>query len=126
MFPGGASLQQMAIFPPIVGIGSLSAAAPELQISPALISCGPAALGTRQGVRLSHRTTRRIHLTDQVARCHESCLRVLAEVEETATEAGLRRAEPRGDLRVALLASFAYKHFTPLIPGFARRYPYAS
>jgi len=118
-----ASLQQMTVFAKIVGTGSLSAAARELGVSTAVVSRKLGALEARLGVRLLNRTTRRIALTDEGARYHEACLRILAEIEEADAEAAARRVEPQGVLKVAIPASFGHKHIAPLIPHFAERYP---
>ena len=118
-----ASLQQMTAFAKIVGTGSLSAAARELGVSTAVVSRKLGALEARLGVRLLNRTTRRIALTDEGARYHEACLRILAEIEEADAEAAARRVEPQGVLKVAIPASFGHKHIAPLIPHFAERYP---
>ena len=76
------ALDEMAVFVRTVATASLSAAARELGVSPAAVSRKLAALEARLGVRLLNRTTRRIALTDEGARYHEACVRILAEVEE--------------------------------------------
>ena len=118
-----ASLHQMTVFARTVSTGSLSAAARELGVSTAVVSRKLGALEARLGVRLLNRTTRRIALTDEGARYHEACVRILAEIEEADAEAAARRVEPQGVLKVALPASFGHKHIAPLIPKFAERYP---
>ena len=113
----------MTVFTKTVSTGSLSAAARELGVSAAVVSRKLGALEARLGVRLLNRTTRRIALTDEGARYHEACVRILAEIEEADAEAAARRIEPQGVLKVALPASFGHKHIAPLIPKFAERYP---
>ena len=117
------SIQEMAIFARVVGAGSLSAAARELGLSPALVSRRLAALESRLGARLINRTTRSLHLTDDGATYYEACARVLADIEEADATVSAGRVEPRGTLRVALPASFGNQHIAPLIPRFAERYP---
>src|SRR5687768_1088994 len=117
------SIQEMAVFARVVGAGSLSAAARELGLSPALVSRRLAALESRLGVRLINRTTRSLHLTDDGATYYEACARVLADIEEADATVSAGRVEPRGTLRVALPASFGHQHIAPLIPRFAERYP---
>ena len=116
-------LEEMTVFARTVAATSLSAAARELGVSTAAVSRKLAALEARLGVRLLNRTTRRIALTDEGARYHEACVRILAEIEEAEAEAAARRVEPQGILKVALPASFGHKHIAPLIPDFARRFP---
>jgi DNA-binding transcriptional LysR family regulator len=117
------ALQELTVFSRIVGTGSLSAAARELGMSPAVVSRRLAALEARLGVRLVNRTTRSLHLTDEGAAYFETCHRILAEIQEADAAVSAGRAEPRGVLRVALPASFGNQHVAPLIPRFAARYP---
>src|SRR5215213_7903730 len=117
------ALQEITIFTRIVGTGSLSAAARDLGMSPALVSRNLASLEARLGVRLINRTTRSLHLTDEGATYYETCARLLAEIEEADEAVSAGRAEPQGPLKVALPASFGHRHIAPLIPQFARRYP---
>jgi len=116
-------LSEMSVFAKVVSAGSLSAAARDLGVSPAAVSRKLAALEARLGVRLLNRSTRRIALTDEGARYHEACVRILAEVAEAEAAASARRAEPQGVLKVAIPASFGHLHIAPLIPRFAERYP---
>lgn len=117
------TLQEMAVFSKVVAAGSLSAAARELGLSPALISRRLAGLEARLGVRLVNRTTRSLRLTDEGASYYETCARVLAEIEEADAAVSAGRVEPQGALKVAMPASFGHQHLAPLIPEFARRYP---
>jgi DNA-binding transcriptional LysR family regulator len=117
------TLQEITVFARIVGTGSLSAAARDLGMSPAVVSRRLAALEARLGVRLVNRTTRSLHLTDEGAAYYETCNRVLADIEEADAAVTAVRAEPRGVLRIALPAAFGHQHVAPLIPRFAERYP---
>jgi DNA-binding transcriptional LysR family regulator len=117
------ALGEMSIFSKVVGAGSLSAAAKELGMSTAVVSRRLAALESRLGVRLINRTTRSLHLTDEGARYHDACSRLLAEIEEADAAVSAGRAEPRGALRVALPSAFGHLHVAPLVPRFATRYP---
>jgi len=113
----------MAVFSKVVAAGSLSAAARDLGLSPAMVSRRLAALEARLGVRLLNRTTRSLHLTDEGAAYYESCARVLAEIEHANSAVAAGRHEPQGTLRVALPAAFGNQYVAPLIPQFAARYP---
>jgi len=116
-------LNEMTTFVRVVGAGSLSAAARDLGLSPAMVSRTLSGLEARLGVRLLHRTTRRMHLTDEGAAYHEACVRILGEVDEANASVSAGRGVPRGTLKVALPASFGYRHIAPLVPRFAERYP---
>src|SRR3954465_8117110 len=117
------ALQEMSVFSRVVVSGSLSAAARELGISPALVSRRLAALENRLSVRLVNRTTRSLNLTVEGARYYDACSRVLAEIQEADAEVSVGRVEPQGALKVALPASFGHQHVAPLVPQFAARYP---
>src|SRR2546427_12964217 len=104
------ALQEMAVFSKVVAAGSLSAAARELGLSPAMVSRRLAALEARLGVRLVNRTTRTLHLTDEGASYYESCARVLTEIE-TAEAAGYSGGKKgQGGLRGALPAPLGHPH----------------
>src|SRR3954454_17761881 len=117
------ALQEMSVFSRVVVSGSLSAAARELGISPALVSRRLAALENRLGVRLINRTTRSLNLTVEGARYYDACTRVLAEIEEADAEVSVGRVEPQGALKVALPASFGHQHVAPVVPRFAALHP---
>jgi DNA-binding transcriptional LysR family regulator len=117
------ALQEMAVFSKVVAAGSLSAAARELGLSPALVSRRLAGLEARLGVRLVNRTTRSLHLTVEGSRYYDACTRVLAEIEEADAQVSAGRIEPQGALKVALPASFGHQHVAPLVPQFAARHP---
>src|SRR3989449_2054786 len=116
-------LHEMAVFSRVVATGSLSSAAREPGLSPALVSRRIAALEARLGVRLLHRPTRSLRLTDEGASYLDTCSRVLAEIAEADAAVGAGRVEPQGALKVAIPASFGNRHIAPLIPAFAARYP---
>src|SRR5688572_29212301 len=112
----------MSVFAKVVASGSLSAAARDLGLSPAMVSRRLAALEARLGVRLVNRTTRSLHLTDEGASYYESCARVLAEIEHANASVCAGGQEPQGILRVALPAAFGNQFVAPLVPQFAALY----
>ena len=114
---------EMSIFARVVRTGSLSAAARDLGMSPAVVSRRLAGLESRLGVRLLNRTTRSLNLTEEGASYFDACTRILAEVEEADAAASAGRAEPVGVLKVAIPASFGHQHIAPLVPRFSARYP---
>jgi DNA-binding transcriptional LysR family regulator len=117
------TLSEMSVFSRVVATGSLSSAARELGLSPAMVSRRVSALEARLGVRLINRTTRSLRLTDEGASYYDTCIRLLAEIEEADAAVSAGRVEPQGTLKVALPASFGNRHITPLVPRFAARYP---
>src|SRR3989442_12924947 len=106
-------LHEMAVFSRVVAAGSLSSAARELGLSPALVSRRIAALEARLGVRLLHRTTRSLRLTDEGASYFDTCSPVLAEIAEPDPAVGAARDEPQGALKAASPTTFANRGIEP-------------
>jgi DNA-binding transcriptional LysR family regulator/transcription elongation GreA/GreB family factor len=89
----------MVFFARVVEARSFSDAARSLGFSKSAVSARVSRLEERLGVRLLHRTTRRLALTADGVRLYEHCARVLAEADEAAGLAAGASAVPRGVLR---------------------------
>jgi DNA-binding transcriptional LysR family regulator len=116
-------LRAMAAFVRIVDRGSLTAAADDLAMSLPSVVRTLAALEAELGVRLLHRTTRRMSLTDEGREYLERCRRVLAEIEEADAALSARRARPKGRLRLSAPVLFGRMHVAPLVTAFALKHP---
>lgn len=118
-----ARFQEMRVFAAVVDSGSFVAAADTLEMSKAAVSRYVTELETRLGVRLLHRTTRRLSLTREgevfVARCKE----LLAGIEEAEAEISERSAQAVGLLKVSAPISFGVLRLAPLWGGFLAAYP---
>lgn len=92
----------MAVFARVVQAGSFTGAATMLGLSKSVVSTRISDLETRLGVRLLHRTTRRLSLTPDGARLHEQCARLVASADEAreALDSALR--EPDGVVRMTV------------------------
>ena len=90
----------MNVFVKAVELGSFSAAAEALNMSPQLVGKHVQFLEHHLGVRLLNRTTRRQHLTEVGSQFYERSRNILAEVEAAEALAAETRAVPRGKLRV--------------------------
>ena len=99
-------LQAMTTFVRIVGKGSLTAAAADLDASVPSVVRALAALERALGVRLLNRTTRRIHLTDEGAQYLERCRTILSAVHESEAALTSQQAEPTGRLSVTASVLF--------------------
>ena len=111
------------VFARIVEAGSLSAAGRAMAISPAMISKRLARLEERLGVRLLHRTTRKLALTDAGARFHADLLAILGALREAEGRLTGARDEPAGVLRLSAPTSFGRLHVTPRLHGFLALHP---
>ncbi len=113
----------MRIFVRAVSAGSLSAAGRHLGISPAMATKHVDALEAHLGVKLLHRTTRRLSLTEAGNDYLEACLRILPEIEEAEASAASQRVEARGLLRMNVPLTFGSRYIAPLVPAFSQRHP---
>jgi DNA-binding transcriptional LysR family regulator len=116
----------MQVFARVAQLGTLSAAARALGMSQTMATKHIAAIEERLGVKLLHRTTRRLTLTEAGRRYLEAAERILAEVEEAEASAAADRVDPRGTLRVNAPMSFGVRQIAPLMPEFSRSYPAVS
>src|SRR3546814_20886754 len=78
--------------------GSLSAAGRHLGISPAMAVKHVNALEARLGVKLFHRTTRRLSLTEAGRHHLEACHRLLPEIDEAEAAPASQRIKTTGIL----------------------------
>jgi LysR family transcriptional activator of dmlA len=115
--------QEMQFFSVLMRCGSLAAAARELQVSPPAVSKRLAALETRLGVTLLHRTTRRLALTHEGETYLAQARRILGEIETLERELQGARSEPTGLLRVNATLGFGRMHVAPAIATFSRQHP---
>ena len=113
----------MRVFVRAASDGSLSAAARHLGMSPAMATKHVNALEARLGVKLFHRSTRRLALTEAGSDYLEACLRILPEIDEADAAASSQRTKASGLLRMNVPLSFGRCFVAPLIPAFCRRHP---
>ncbi len=113
----------LEVFAKIAATGSFSAAGRALGMSQTMVTKHVAALEGRLGVRLFHRSTRRLSLTEAARNYLESAERILAELEAADSAVAADRFEPRGVLRLNAPVSFGADQIAPLLPEFGRRHP---
>ena len=113
----------MRVFVEAASAGSLSAAGRHLGMSPAMATKHVNALEARLGVKLFHRSTRRLGLTDAGGDYLEACQRILADIDEAEAAATSQRLKATGLLRMTVPLSFGSRFIAPLIPAFCERHP---
>lgn len=116
-------LLSMEIFARAVELGSFSAAAEALRLSPQLVGKHVLMLEKHLGVRLLNRTTRRQHLTEVGRNYYERVKSILAEVESAEGLAAETRLSPRGRLRVNAPVTFGIHALTRRLPEYLKDYP---
>ena len=113
----------MQVFSRVVALGSLSAAARALGMSQTMATKHIAALEARLGVKLLHRTTRRLTLTEAGRNYLEASERILEDIAEADARASLEATEVQGRLRMNVPVSFGIREIAPLLPKLADRHP---
>ena len=99
-------------------VGSYTAAARSLSISPSAVSKSIQRLEQNLGVSLFTRTTRSLTLTPEGRDLHERALRLLREAEEIEQVARTARSEPSGTLRIAASLPIGIHMIAPALPAF--------
>ncbi|MFD4836139.1 LysR family transcriptional regulator [Achromobacter sp. NPDC058515] len=114
---------ELQFFVLVARLGSLSAAARQLDLTPPAATKRLALMERRLGVRLVNRTTRSISLTNEGETYLAYATRILAELREMEDVVSSSGAEPRGLLRVNATLGFGRTAIAPLVSEFAKRYP---
>jgi DNA-binding transcriptional LysR family regulator len=102
---------------------SFSGAARRLSLTPAAVSRNVAMLERNLGVRLFHRSTRRITLTETGEALLASIGGNLEALQDAIAGASQTRGEPAGVLKVSMSLSFGIDYVLPILPAFLQRYP---
>ena len=114
---------EMQTFNAVVDAGSFVKAADALNMSKAAVSRYVVDLETRLGVRLLHRTTRRLSLTDEGLVFHSRSKELLAELSEAEDEITSRSDAASGVLRINAPFTFGILHLAPLWGAFRALHP---
>jgi LysR family transcriptional activator of dmlA len=116
------SLDELELMLALCRQGSLSACAREMGVSTAYISKRLAQLEQRLGLKLFHRTTRSLSLTEVGETCVEWGQRVLDSSQDLMDALSAERSIPRGLLRVCSSSGYGRSHVAPALSELARRY----
>src|SRR5689334_8070687 len=116
-------LTSMAIFSRVITTGSFTAAARQLELSPAAVSKHIQSLEDWLGAQLLNRTTRRLSLTEFGTTFFRESGNLLDEVERLRNEATSHKLVPRGRLRIAAPVSFGVLHLATAVADYQARYP---
>ena len=117
------SLDSVRLFVSTLKLGSLSAAARALGLSPATVSRRIAALEEELGVRLLDRNSRKLMPTEAGLIYRERMERILDDVAQTENLARHIKQTPEGLLRVHSRTLLGIRLIAPLLHRFSARYP---
>lgn len=116
-------LNDMALFVEVVKAKGFRGAADIIGMPNSTLSRRISALEKMIGLRLLHRTTRKIELTEAGRIYYERCKRIVDEARLAHEQLGEMLAQPSGVLRVSLPLDFAVIYIAPLVAKFASLYP---
>lgn len=116
-------LNDMALFVEVAHTLSFRRAAHATGVPNSTLSRRISALEKAIGLRLLHRTTRKVELTEAGQIYYQRCRRIVDEARLAHEQLGELLAQPSGVLRASLPVDFATTYMAPLIAEFARRHP---
>lgn len=117
------NLEALAIFVRIAEMGSFTQAAQSLGIQKGRASSIVRQMEAQVGVRLLHRSTRVVHLTEDGRSFHARALALLADADALGSMFERTEAPLRGRLRIDLPTEFARTTVVPALPTFMEQYP---
>ena len=113
----------LRVFAAVVRKSSFGAAATELGTSPAYVSKRIRLLEQDLQVKLLHRTTRRVAVTEEGERVFHWAQRILDDMEQLVQEVAITRSAPRGLLRVSSSFGFGRQIVAPALSRLVERHP---
>ncbi|GLQ97259.1 LysR family transcriptional regulator [Dyella mobilis] len=116
-------LNDMALFVEVVKAKGFRGASEATGVPNSTLSRRIGALEKAIGLRLLHRTTRKVELTEAGQIYFERCKRIVDEARLAHEQLGDLLAQPSGVLRASLPVDFTVIYLAPLIAEFAERYP---
>lgn len=116
-------LEDLRLFCTVVRNQGFAASARELGASNAYVSKRIALLEDSLQVRLLHRTTRSVSLTEQGDIVHQWAQRILEDVDQMGEALTQVRTAPTGLLRVCTSSGFGRNHLGPALSALAKCYP---
>lgn len=116
----------LGFFALVVQAGSLARAAQELGLTGPAVSKRLSQLEQRLGIRLLHRTTRRMSLTPEGEHYLNEGRRILGDIDALEQSLTGAQAEPRGLLRINATLGFGRRQLAPAISDFVRKHPQVS
>jgi DNA-binding transcriptional LysR family regulator len=118
---GVDSLSAFGAFMRAAETRSFTDAGRQMRLSPSAVTKAVSRLEERLGVRLFHRNTRSLSLTQEGARFLESCRRIFSEIESVHAELANSKKGPTGKLKVSL--PLVGMLMMPTISHFMSAYP---
>jgi LysR family transcriptional activator of dmlA len=116
-------LGDLRVFVETARRSSFARAADALGASAAYVTKRVQVLEHDLGVKLLHRSTRKVVVTEEGERIYQWAQQILDAVDGMVAEVDASRAEPRGTLRISSSFGFGRKVVAPAIARLVARYP---
>ncbi|MDR3437087.1 LysR substrate-binding domain-containing protein [Telmatospirillum sp.] len=116
-------LKDMRLFSMVARAASFAAVARKEGMSPAFVSKRIAVLEQALKIRLFHRTTRSVSLTQDGEATLRHVQKILADVDQMSDSMAHDQAVPSGLLRISSSAGFGRNQLAPALSELARLYP---
>lgn len=116
-------LTDMATFASVVEQDSFSRAAKNLNMAKSSVSRRVASLEARLDVKLMHRTTRKLSLTESGRVYYEHCARLMSEARDADYAIKVMHSTPSGLLNISVPETFGRACVLPILPDFLKQYP---
>jgi LysR family transcriptional activator of dmlA len=115
--------EDLRVFATAARKASFAAAAGELGMSPAYVSKRIGILEQMLGVKLFHRTTRRVTVSEDGERVYAHAMTILENLDSLLHEVAERRVLPRGLLRISSSFGFGRNVVAPVIARLVAAHP---
>jgi DNA-binding transcriptional LysR family regulator len=116
-------LENLRLFVDVARRGNFAAVARDRDVDPSSVSRAMALLEKELGIRLLHRSTRHVTLTEAGAIYLARVDALLDELDRALDAARGEGADPGGTLRLTASVAFGNTCLIPLVPAFRARYP---
>lgn len=116
-------LEDLRLYCAVVHAQVFAGVAREWGVSKAVVSKRINLLEKALDVKLLHRTTRRLTVTEQGEIVYQRAVRILEDVDAMAQAITVHREEPSGLLRLCSSSGFGRSQLAPALSALALRYP---
>jgi DNA-binding transcriptional LysR family regulator len=123
---GTIDLNHLAVFAAVAETRGFSSAARKLSLPKSTVSRSISVLESCLGVRLLHRTTRRVSMTTAGSELHGRIAPLLASLLQSADKLAQGRDQPAGLLRVTASVDFGSAVLAEIVARFVARHPEVS
>ena len=116
-------VRDLRLFCLVVRKSSFVTTAEESGSSPTYVSKRIRMLESTLGVKLLHRTTRQVRISDEGETVYRWAQKILKDIESMSDELSGARVNPKGTVRISSSPRLGREHIAPIVSMLERRYP---